>query len=309
MSYIQTILSNKNNEIYNPSFLIEEKRCDYLVTTTQKKTWLILLDMAEEIDRICKKHNIQYFWGFGSLLGVVRHKGFIPWDDDLDIVMKRDDYERFIKLSDEFKYPYFLQIPETDKGYFHTHAKLRNSETTGWNPITGYEGFNQGIWVDFFPLDNYINEDGESRFNEIKKLNIDEATQMRIHNPNLNESNLKRVKDLLSRDFDPLKTYYEVERIAKKYQYTETPLISAITVSVYKLKNVIYYAEDFSDKVTMKCEGLEIPVPIGYKRILETTYGNYMEFPPIEKRGIHHNEVFDPDTPYKLFIKRNNIII
>lgn len=81
------------------SFFEEETICDFLVTKERKKIWAVLLDMLIQVDRICRKHNLKYFMAFGSLLGVVRHNGFIPWDDDIDICMPRDDYEKFIVIA------------------------------------------------------------------------------------------------------------------------------------------------------------------------------------------------------------------
>lgn len=280
------------------SFLNPEVRNDFVVDEKRKKVWMVCLDMLMEIDRVCKKHDITYFLGYGSLLGAIRHKGFIPWDDDLDIVMKRKDYEKFITLSEEFKHPYFLQIPDSDPGYYHTHAKIRNSNTSAFSPMTGYEGFNQGMWLDIFQLDNFVYEDGLERYEKIKALNIDEGTQMRLHNPNLDEKNKERVKEYLSRNVDPMQTYRSVESIASKYKDCETEYISSIIVSLYAYEKNIFFSEDFSDTITTTFEGFSFPIPKGYDRILRTIYNNYWEFPPLDKRGNWHDQKFNPEMSF-----------
>ena len=91
-------------------YLNEEERDGYLVTSEVKQLWAVLLDILVQIDSICKKHNIQYFLCGGTLLGAVRHRGFIPWDDDLDVMMKRNDYNRFCEVAPiELQQPYFFQ--------------------------------------------------------------------------------------------------------------------------------------------------------------------------------------------------------
>ena len=114
-------------------FFKEEVRCNYTVSSKMKKVWAVELDMLKKIEEICDKYEITYYADSGTLIGVVRHNGFIPWDDDIDIVMKRDDYNKFLDVAEkELKYPYFLQTAYTDKGYCRAHAQLRNSSTTGF---------------------------------------------------------------------------------------------------------------------------------------------------------------------------------
>ena len=103
--------------VITEDFLKEEKRGDFTVTAKRKRVWAVILDLIVEFDSVCRKHNLRYFLDSGSLLGAIRHGGFIPWDDDIDVTMPREDYEKFIRLNDEFKHPYFLQTPYSDPEY------------------------------------------------------------------------------------------------------------------------------------------------------------------------------------------------
>ena len=151
-------------------FFEEETRCDFIVTKERKKIWAVEIDLLLEFERVCKKHNLRFFLFWGSLLGAVRHGGFVPWDDDTDVVMPRADYEKLLLLQEEFTHPYFLQTPYTDNGYFYAHAKLRNSNTTAWDRPFAYQGTNFGIFLDILPLDSVELDGGKERFDRINKL-------------------------------------------------------------------------------------------------------------------------------------------
>lgn len=114
------------------------------------------LDMLIELDRICKKYNIKYFISSGTLLGAVRHKGFIPWDDDADVDMLRSDYNKFLKVAQkELGDKYFLQTIETDENYGYMFAKIRENNTVFLEKLTKDIDINNGIFIDVFPIDNY----------------------------------------------------------------------------------------------------------------------------------------------------------
>ena len=97
---------------YNPNFLKEEVREDYTVSENMKKLWLVELDILNKLIQVCNKYGITYFADAGTLLGAVRHKGFIPWDDDIDIILPRKDYDKLLSVAkEEFQYPYYVEKP------------------------------------------------------------------------------------------------------------------------------------------------------------------------------------------------------
>ena len=109
----------------------DETICNYFVSSNVKKLWNKQLEMLDMLDKVCEKYNITYYGDSGTLIGAIRHKGYIPWDDDIDIAMKREDYNKFLEVaSKEFKDPFLVQTVYTDDGYFRTHAQIRNSNTT-----------------------------------------------------------------------------------------------------------------------------------------------------------------------------------
>lgn len=141
------------------SFLQEEEREGYLVSAKMKELWAVQLDLLCEFDRVCKKYNLKYILEHGTLLGAIRHKGYIPWDDDLDVSMLREDYDKLVEVgAKEFREPYFFQNRDYN-GYDTALARLRRSGTTfimmaNTKHNTSY---NQGIFIDIFVFDKMPN--------------------------------------------------------------------------------------------------------------------------------------------------------
>ena len=291
------------NGTFLPDFFKPEVRCDFLVDEKRKKVWAVELDLLSKFDAVCKRHELVYYAFVGTLLGAVRHKGFIPWDDDLDFVMPRSDYERMLKLSNEFLQPYFLQTPLTDPGYLYSFAKLRNSNTSFVSRKFRFERFNQGIMLDFHPLDVWCPEDdGEAVYNEITRLSFDNSTRMRMSNPELDETDQERVRKC-GKD-DPLAVCERIRELGMKYAGRKSDFVCRNTYAVYGYRRNLFHAEDFSKSVDLDFEGLKVPAPIGYARVLSTLYGNYMELPSVERRGTWHSDlVVDPDRPYTMHLE------
>lgn len=291
--------------VITEDFLKEEVRNDFLVTSERKKLWAIMLDMTVEFDKVCQRHNLKYFLWSGSMLGAVRHNGFIPWDDDIDIIMPRKDYEIFLSLGDEFQEPYFFQTPYTDPECCYSFAKIRNSRTTGIIDLFRYQNFNHGIWISILPLDNWKLEGGEEKYEKIKSLLLDCSTFMRMKNPHLSKENLKRVKSFKERGVDPLKTYEEIFRLTGEFQNEECEYVAHDSCTIFPYSHAVYPAEDFKEQIFVDVEGFKFPIPNGYDRLLTIMYGDYMKFPPVEDRGNWHaGTTFDPDIPYKDYLKR-----
>ncbi|MBQ3738528.1 MAG: LicD family protein [Bacteroidales bacterium] len=278
------------------SFFDEEVRCEFLVTKERKKIWAIEIDLLLQLDRICKKHNLSYFLAGGSLLGSVRHKGFIPWDDDVDINMKRKDYEKLLDVADDFVGPYFLQTPKTDPNYYFSHTRLVNICTTSFSRAFAFQDMKHGISIDIFPMDNW-DETNETDFYAINDLCVENSTYMRRLNPYLGKVDKERVVQWSGRN--PMEVYEEIQSLAQQYNNVPTKYLMAIVNTSYSFSKKLRPVEDYSGAVLLDYEGLKFPAPIGYKRLLEIQYGNYLQLPPVEKRGAwHDNAVFDADIPF-----------
>lgn len=147
-----------------------EEICGYFVTEQQKKIWNIEINILVEFMRVCNKNNLKFFVAHGTLLGAVRHKGFIPWDDDIDVNMPRKDFDKLVKISKkEFEQPFFFQVVSNDKNSFSGTGKLRISSATGMDFQDIGINTNNGLFIDVFPMDGII-ENEKKRKKQSKKV-------------------------------------------------------------------------------------------------------------------------------------------
>ena len=133
-------------------FYREEVRCGFPVTEKMKRVWAVQLSMLDEVERICRKYGLRYFADSGTLIGAVRDKGYIPWDDDIDLAMLREDYERFVKVAPrELGEGLKLQTVYTEENYLRGHAQIRDGRTTGYNEEDARAGTTAGFSSIFSP--------------------------------------------------------------------------------------------------------------------------------------------------------------
>ncbi len=297
----------KQSGLIGKDFFQEEIKDGFLVDINRKKNWAVCLDLLLKFDEICKKHGLRYWLAYGTLLGAIRHGGFIPWDDDVDVCMPREDYEKLQGLEKVFEYPYFLQSPYSDPGCYFSFIKLRNSNTTSLSKNLHTHmcsnNCNSGMSIDIFCVDKWEKNDGaELIYNQIKQLIIDNSTFMKMRNPYF--ANDEKVKNY--NGAAPLDTYKKIEELSKTYQKADTEYVSMPTITVYGYERDVFPIEDFSGTINHSFQGFDLPVPIGFENILKTIYGDYRQFPPVEKRGNWHSAIIDPEKPYKdYYVKLN----
>ena len=172
--------------VFPDSFFAEEYR-PIKISANRKRLWAVQLDLLIEFDRVCKANDIKYTLDAGTLLGAARHKGFIPWDDDVDVAMLREEYEKLDRIaSKEFKEPYFWQTFRTDPDHGRGFARLRNSSTSyirkvDLNGERSFFSHNQGVFIDIFISDK-VPDDAEERASFMDKLASfqDYALHMRV---------------------------------------------------------------------------------------------------------------------------------
>ena len=284
------------------SFYQEEERCGYLVSAHMKKVWAVELDLLYQLDQICRKYGITYYASAGTILGAERHKGMIPWDDDIDLMMLRDQYDLLCAHADEFEEPYFLQTFDTDEGYFRGHAQLRNSNTTGviLDEVDKGFTFNQGIFIDIFPLDNVVRNrklwkrqmDRIGKFKEVG-FDAEQASALR--------KTAHLFMPLVSKVYSYKDAYRKFDEEFRRYNDIQTKYVAKISYEPYGMKMYDLRSE-FEDTVYLDFEMLKVPVPKGYKLHLRRQFGDYQKF--VIGSSDHGQLILDPDTPYKEWIRK-----
>lgn len=288
----------------DPSFLREEERCGYLVTRQRKEVWAVELDLLAELDRVCRKHGLKYCVGAGTMLGAVRHQGFIPWDDDMDLYMLREDYDRLNVCAGEFRAPYFLQNSYTEKNLLRTFARLRNSNTTGTTRIDQALPVNKGIFIDIFPLDGISPDAEEDRRQDAKNKRFRAMfgpynTTRKPAGKGLGQRVKWAAKKLYSTLFvrDPQKLFTRYEDNLRRFSKPDTALWGNRTL-VFACPKSRRPVEDYRDLIDMPFEFITVPVPRAYDAMLRQQYGDYMKIPENKGGNMHGELIISTDYAY-----------
>ena len=288
-----------DNISFPPSFFREEVRNGFYITTMMKRYWAGQLQMLSDIDKLCRKHGIKWFSDYGTLLGAVRHGGYIPWDDDFDIYMLRDDYERFFEIAKkEMPEGYiFLTIRDVEEGYDNFLGRIVNCNVIDCSNehLEKYSGCPYTVGVDIFPMDGVFKdkEKEQERIERVKKVillhgAVANKAEYKEYSKSIdsllidvekeNHVHLKRGKKLL----------HEIELLVEKI-YMECPVSESDQVAMMpfyiQYGNHIYDKKLVSESFDMKYENTALRVPCGYDYKLSLDYGNYME---IKKGGGMH---------------------
>lgn len=255
-----------------------------------RKLQMTILIIADEIKRVCEKNHIRFGIGYGTLIGAVRHKGFIPWDDDFDIDMLREEYEKFIKVCEtDLGSEFILQTWNNDSHYPKGFCKILLKGTNVLEKETVNTKYQKGIYVDIFPWDNVPNNHLLEKKQEFevyfykKLLHIKENISF-PSNSNLWKKavfyGLKLIGKLFSRE-----TLVRANSRALQ-RYNNTDYVSCM-VGVYGYQKLKFHRSIFDELIDMTFEDRVYPGVKNYDIMLTQVYGDYMKLPPLEKRRTH----------------------
>ena len=240
------------------------------------------LEILVEVDRICRKYGINYFLDSGSALGAIRHKGFIPWDDDIDIGMLRKDYVLFIQVAEkELAENFFLQTSVTDINYNKLHAKVRKNNTLFIENATSGRDMHQGIFIDIFPFDNVPDYGG------LLYIRVNQFLQkLVVYQLNEKYEKIARYKIFLSRLVLGKNPQKRFDKFCNLFNNKDTKNITSF--SYIDKEQLPFLREWFINTDDVLFEGRFFKIMRGWDGYLKRLYGDYMALPPIEKRQTHN---------------------
>ena len=238
----------------------------------------------------CNKNDLRYYLGGGTLLGAVRHKGFIPWDDDIDIAMPRPDFEKLISMRSEFNGRYILRYRRWDKDAYYSFLKVEDTTTTKIENVNNRFKYLGGVSIDVFPQDG-MPDDYRKQKRVIKNYN--RIVALRDYQIVFSGKKIKWMIAILNKVFFAFFPFdFIVRKYASKYPYNESTYARSFC-GLYGDKET-YKKELIGDGSELAFEGRKYPVPLHFHEYLTRIYGDYMKLPPIEKRiPSHPNEIID----------------
>lgn len=289
------------------NFNLNEEIIDgHLVTEEDKKLWAVEMDLAEKLLNVCKKHDLKIWAEGGTLLGAVRHKGFIPWDNDMDFVMMRDDYEKLIELGPkEFKEPYFLQTLYNDN-VFSGLVKLRRTDTAMID--TWYEQWkprHYGIFIDVIVMDA-VPDNQDLFLKQCDKIRYWERLFTRKHVLRSDYSSLRSffrslyVDAFFAKDGGVINSQRKLVNMLRKNQNQSHDCCGKVEVNLQwrkdkkvELRKCAWY----NDTIELPFLDMTLPAPKEYDKVLTSQFGNYMV--PIKGASCHDILITKTDKSYK----------
>ena len=274
-----------------------------LSTEQLRKLQLEQLEILKEVDRICRKNNIPYYITGGTMLGAIRHKGFIPWDDDIDVSMLREDYEKFCNVckTDLDEEKFFLQTWDTDKHYPYQYGRVRKNDTLYIRPGHENSKHHNGINIDLFPVDNVPDNEILCR---VYKTGCELFRKMlyspvgAIRSTSLLEKTIYRClscfgKDKTKKFFNNWITFFSkfsssrVDAVGFAYRLSSADKKKLGKDNYYEMYHGMK-REKITDLTEYSFEGMKFYGIRDYDYYLRTLYGDYMTLPPMEKRSGEH---------------------
>ena len=268
----------------------KEKNIRYKEVTDIYEIQQMELGIMEYIHEVCQKIGVKYFLAYGSLIGAVRHNGFIPWDDDMDICMLRDDYEKLqdymIAHPDE---RYELMSYKNNVNYVYPFMKVQDNHTYLVEEDVRIDS-DMGIYVDIFPVDGYEDDQAfkDKMTKIIKKRQLSCYTFKGISNTKSVVNSIIRYVSVIIFYFTKTNKYVsQIDELAKSRKVDDYELVDYL---IYKdMHKPVWKREWLEQTITGVFEGKEFMIPKNYHEILTSDYGDYMQLPPVDQRVSHHD--------------------
>lgn len=262
-----------------------------------------LLNILREFMKICDKYNLRWWASGGTCIGALRHDGFVPWDDDLDVAMPRPDYEKLWSLREEINKDsrFILTRTGKEKNYHHRVMQLVDLQTTFIHTRSADEDLEHGVYIDILPMDGCAS--GKiSYYRQVMNAMIFSVYNIQCL-PEYNDGKMvSRATDIALKLIKSPKLRYKIwkhcEKQMVKYDWESAKKIAHLSCDTKSMLHP-YDAEWFGDVKKHKFEDIEINLPIGAEKYLTQYFGDFMQLPPEKSRHpVHNTKLIDLEHPY-----------
>ncbi len=260
--------------IFPHSFYEDEIRCDFLIPSMVKRTWAAQLEILSDVDRACRENGMEYFAEWGTLLGAVRHAGFIPWDDDLDICMKRSDYNRFIENVRSLMSPdHSIVNYRSNREFKQMLSRIVSSDHYRFDPeyMHKYSGLPIALGIDIFPLDFLTGDDEyEKEREERANLVYDAVNEIAYFgtDPASISDHLKKIENRCGIKLDTKGDILTQLRMLLEKIFSEVEEKDAKYITLYPLwmnkHQYVFPVEAYRNSIRLPFENTTVPVPVYY---------------------------------------------
>ena len=281
-----------------------EYRNGVLVTSEMKKVWQVQMELVKKLLEVCSKYNLRIWGGGGTMIGTVREHGYIPWDDDIDMLLFRPDYDKLISIAKkEFDHPYFFQCCYTEKNYIFGHSQLRMDGTSAIlaGQVASRSTFHMGIFIDIFPYDA-VPDNQEDLSVQLREREHYIRQMQHISNGWDIIHPITSIKYILQRS--KLQSIYSnFENLFRKYRIEDNKYVSCFSFQVDP-DHILQDKHWYDETLFLPFEDILMPIPKDYDRILNKQYGDYMS--PRKEPTMHGSYLFlSATTPYQDYLREH----
>ena len=254
----------------------------------------IEIDILKYFKQLCEEHHLRYYLAYGTLLGAVRHQGFIPWDDDMDVMMPREDYNRLVEIMKEDIHPYYKLISiDTCPEFTAPLPKIIDARTRLIQKYDFIERTELGVYVDIFILDGASNDYNaaikkyQDGFKIYKKWRRADA---KLFKPGKSKvyGILRWVRNIPYKIHGITRYLHDMDNFNCQYSFYKSKYVVSFNSGVEDAEMSVYEKEMFGEDCKLKFENEDFCIPEDYDTVLKMTNGNYMEFPPESKQVSDH---------------------
>ena len=290
---------------------MNEIRDGFLVTEGRKRLWEVELELIDFVDKVCVKNKLNYFLIGGAAIGAVRHGGFIPWDDDMDIGLLRADFEKFVQIFKAMEHPnYIMEYGYKGDETTGTFLRIRDKRTTAIIRQQYHANKEHGVFIELYPFDGVPSDE--------KKRNKQISSSARLKaelDYRFDKRSLGKRGKLLHRYyslFSTKKIWNKWQTVCTRYNGQKTGMVDTPALPGYAKQRIhLYHIEDVQESEYVDYDGHKVRVAKGNDRCLKIHFGDYMKLPPVEERGMKHSVIvfYDAFTPWQEYMEKKKDVV